>query len=340
MPKFGSNAAMCACGLIAVTAALAACGSGVSSASVGANGSTSPASTSTASATPVLASGLPLNVTHDQVLALFAYDSSKPLAVKDVTPPKTQDGVTVRDITYVSSNGTLVSAWLVVPSGNGPFAAVLFLHASGCGQCGTASNRDEFLDEATALAKRGVVSLLPTRLFPGMANPTDWRTDRQSMVDQTTELRRGLDVLLAQPGVDSNRVAFIGHEYGALDGTILAAVDHRLKAVVLMAPDATWADWFFKSFAFSPSDEPEYAQAMKEFDPVRFIPEIAPTPLFLQFAGGDGFVSAEVVQQLTDAAANPKKATTYTTVGPGLQDDATATAEREAWLADQLNLPK
>ena len=188
------------------------------------------------------------------------------------------------------------------------------------------------------MAKRGIVSLLPTRLFPGADNPTDWRTDRQSIVDQTTELRRGLDVLLAQPGVDPKRVAFVGHDYGAMDGAVLAAVDHRLKTVVLMTPDATWADWFFQYWTFVPSDEPEYSKAMKEFDPVAFMPDIAPTPLFLQFAGTDNFVSAAVAQQITAAAGDPKKATTYPDAAHSLQNDATATADREAWLADKLGL--
>lgn len=266
---------------------------------------------------------------------MFAYDSSKALEVKDVTPPKTTDGVTTRDITYASSNGSLVSAWLVMPSGSGPFAAVLFLHWLGQ----VNSNRNEFLSEATALAKRGVVSLLPTRLFPGVVEPTDWRTDRQSIADQTIELRRGLDVLLAQPGVDPNQLAFVGHDYGAMDGAVLAAVDHRLKAVVLMTPDATWANWFFGYFSLSPSDQPEYSQAMKEFDPVALLPDVVSKPLFLQFAEVDRFVSADVAGQLTAAAAGAKT-TTYSGATHDLQNDATATTDREAWLAQQLGLPK
>jgi pimeloyl-ACP methyl ester carboxylesterase len=332
MTKFEASAATRVLGLVAVTAAIAACGNGVPS-STAAGSSSGPASTPAGSTTPVLVSDLPLDVTHAQVTALFTYDTSKPLDINDATPAKTKDGVITRDLTYASADGSSVAAWLVAPSGNGPFAAVLFLHWLAAN-----SNRDEFLDEATALAKRGVVSLLPTRLFPGVANPTDWRTDRQSIVDQTSQLRRGLDVLLAQPGVDASRVAFVGHDYGAMDGAILAAVDRRLKAVVLMAPDATWSDWFFKYFPFLPAAEPEYSKAMKEFDPVAFVPQIAPTPLYLQFSGQDPFVSSEVAKQLTQAAGNPTT-TTYASVAHDLQDDATVTADRDAWLADQLGLP-
>jgi dipeptidyl aminopeptidase/acylaminoacyl peptidase len=333
MSKFESSAATRVLGLVAVTAALAACSNGVPS-STEANSSSGPASPPAGSTTPLAVSDLPLEVTHAQVTALFAYDTSKPLDLKDVTPPKTKDGVTTRDITYTSADGSSVAAWLVAPSGDGSFAAFLFLNWLGAG-----SSRDEFLAEATELAKRGVVSLLPTRLFPGVANPIDWRTDRQSIVDQTAQLRRGLDVLLAQPGVDAGRVAFVGHDYGAMDGAILAAVDRRLKAVVLMAPDATWSDWFFKYFPFLPAAEPEYSKAMKEFDPVTFMPQIAPTPLYLQFSGQDQYVSTEVANQLTQAAGNPKTST-YASVAHDLQDDATVTADRNAWLAEEFGLPQ
>jgi dipeptidyl aminopeptidase/acylaminoacyl peptidase len=333
MSKFESSAATRVLGLVAVTAALAACSNGVPS-STEASSSSGPASPPAGSTTPLAVSDLPLEVTHAQVTALFAYDTSKPLDLKDVTPPKTKDGVTTRDITYTSADGSSVAAWLVAPSGDGSFAAVLFLNWLGAG-----SSRDEFLAEATELAKRGVVSLLPTRLFPGVANPIDWRTDRQSIVDQTAQLRRGLDVLLAQPGVDAGRVAFVGHDYGAMDGALLAAVDRRLKAVVLMAPDATWSNWFFKYFPFLPAAEPEYSKAMKEFDPVTFMPQIAPTPLYLQFSGQDQYVSTEVANQLTQAAGNPKTST-YASVAHDLQDDATVTADRNAWLAGQLALPQ
>ena len=325
MSKFQLSAGTRVLGLVAVGVVVAACGSG---------GSTTSGATGTAAgaASPIALADLPLDATHAQVMTLFAYDASKPLDVQDATPPKTADGVTTRDITYKSSDGTDVVAWLVAPSGSGPFAAVLFLHWLGAG-----SSRDEFLAEATTLAKRGVVSLLPTRFFPGVAAPADWRTDRESIVAQDVELRRGLDVLLAQPGVDPKRVAFVGHDYGAMNGAILAAVDHRLKAVVLMAPDATWANWFFQYFPFLPSARTEYDHAMKAFDPAAFLPQIAPTPLYLQFSGQDQYVPAEVAQQLTKAAGNPKTST-YASVGHNLQDDATVAADRDAWLAEALGL--
>jgi len=334
MPKFGRTTIK-AIGLAAAIATAAACSSGAPG-TAGTNTAThTPSGAATpAAATAVPVSSLPIDLTNAEALKLFDYDHTRPLDVKDVTAPKTTDGVTVRDITYDSADGTKVSAWLVTPAASGSYAAILFLHWLGQEN----SNRDEFLAEATALAKRGVVSLLPTRLFPGVIEPTDWRTDRQSIVDQTIQLRRGLDVLVAQPGVDANRLAFVGHDYGAMDGSVLAAVDHRLKATVLMTVDATWANWFFGYFSLSPSDEPEYSQAMKAFDPIAFIPNIAPEKLFLQFADTDKYVPAETAAQVTAAAGASAKSTTYTDSTHDLQNCAPATVDREAFLAAALGL--
>ena len=48
-------------------------------------------------------------------------------------------------------------------------------------------------------------------------------------------MRRGADLLLARPEVDPHRLAFVGHSYNATVGAILAGVDRRFKAYVLMA---------------------------------------------------------------------------------------------------------
>ena len=64
--------------------------------------------------------------------------------------------VAIHDISYASPQGGRVPAYLVVPKGKGPFAAVIWGHWY---QQGSAFlNRKEFLDEAVALGfRRGSV---------------------------------------------------------------------------------------------------------------------------------------------------------------------------------------
>jgi hypothetical protein len=76
---------------------------------------------------------------------LFQYDAAQPLDVRSAARDA-RDGVTVSDITYASPKGGRVTAYLVTPSGPGPFAGLLFGHWGG-------GNRTEFLPEAILYAQ-------------------------------------------------------------------------------------------------------------------------------------------------------------------------------------------
>lgn len=78
---------------------------------------------------------------------LFDYDSSQPIDIEDKVIQETSE-FTIHDITYASAKGGRVPAYLVVPKGKGPFAAVLFGHY-GLG------TRSEFIPEAKLYAKAG-----------------------------------------------------------------------------------------------------------------------------------------------------------------------------------------
>ena len=56
---------------------------------------------------------------------IFDYDAKQPLDIHDKIIGEFSDG-TLHDITYASPKGGPVAAYLVVPKGKGPFAAVLF----------------------------------------------------------------------------------------------------------------------------------------------------------------------------------------------------------------------
>src|ERR1051325_7480860 len=93
----------------------------------------------------------------EELLPQFEYDAKAPLDVKEVGREK-REGATVIDLTYASPRGGRVPAYLVVPEGRGPFAAVLFGHWMMPGS--PLRNRGEFLEEDVVLARAGAVSLL------------------------------------------------------------------------------------------------------------------------------------------------------------------------------------
>jgi dipeptidyl aminopeptidase/acylaminoacyl peptidase len=87
----------------------------------------------------------------------FDYSESASLGISDVAVQQ-RDGVSVHDITFVSPNGGTVPAYLVLPKGSGRYAAILWGHWLLPNS--SVSNREEFLNEAIAIAPAGVVSLL------------------------------------------------------------------------------------------------------------------------------------------------------------------------------------
>lgn len=265
---------------------------------------------------------------------LFNYDRSIAFDLKEMSS-RDQDGVTIRDINYAAYNPAhrRVDAYLVTPKRSGRFAGVLFFHWLG----EVKSDRGEFLDEAVALAKQGTVSLLIQGNFPWKEEPSEAQADRWQIIDQTIEVRRALDLLLSQPQVDRHRIAFVGHDYGAMFGSIVSGVDKRVKTYVLMAAHPTFSDWSLKYWPVTAkAGEDVYRKTMKEIDPVNYVARAAPASIFFQFANSDKYISRETALTLFEAASKPKQIKWYDTIHE-LKIEAART-DRRAWLAQQLGL--
>jgi cephalosporin-C deacetylase-like acetyl esterase len=185
----------------------------------------------------------------------FNYDPGSPLAVKHLSA-QVQDGVTIQEITYTGSNGDIVPAYLVIPQGTGKFAAAIWGHWLMPGAAN--SSRDEFLEEAIALAPSGLISLL---IDSPQHRPGFVPTPNPALVaQQVVDLRRGLDLLLSRADVDASRIAYVGHSWNAGNGAILDAVDKRLAAFVFMAGPQSTMEYVLSS------DSPRMAPARKTTD--------------------------------------------------------------------------
>jgi fermentation-respiration switch protein FrsA (DUF1100 family) len=261
---------------------------------------------------------------------LFDYDRAAPLDVRELAV-ETQQGARVRDITFEGGRGP-VAAYLVTPANGGEaLAGVLYVHWLGNP---ATTNRTEFLSEAIALASQGVVSLLVNTMW---AKPTWYRdripeNDYDEAITQIVELRRALDVLLAEPGVDPKRIAYVGHDFGAMYGAVMGAVDRRPTSYVLMAGTPHFVDWFL--FARQPKDPASYRAKLAPLDPINFVSQLAPAPVFFQFASNDEYVSADAALKFY-AAAKPSKQTATYEAGHDLQKPEAA-ADRITWLVRML----
>jgi dienelactone hydrolase len=263
---------------------------------------------------------------------VFDYDRAAPLDLQQTGESSLRDGALVTDFTFASRERR-VRAYLVSPADGpaGNYAGVLYVHWLGDRMT---TNRTEFLDEAVALASQGIVSLLVEAMW---AAPK-WYADRvpendyEQAIQQVIDLRRALDVLLAEPRVDPARIAYVGHDFGAMYGIVMGAIDPRPTTYVLMAGAPRFIDWML--FARQPEDPAAYRAQLSTLDPLHFVERLAPAPVFFQFAATDEYVSAESAAALYAAAQPRKQMTTYAS-GDGLQTPEAA-ADRITWLVREL----
>ena len=186
-----------------------------------------------------------------------------------------RDGVIVRDISYSAGGGPAVRAYLVEPDGSGRAherAGVLYLHWFNPGN--PTSSRLEFLEEAVGLAPRGTVSLLPDLTFPWNGDPVGDPTDLRAVVEQTIQVRRGLDLLQDRRDVDGRRIGVVGHDYGGMYGLMVATVDrNRVRTAVAVNVDATFSNWFLQFWlGFEGDAATAYQRLLEPVDPIRYVP--------------------------------------------------------------------
>ncbi len=275
---------------------------------------------------------------------LYDYDSKQSLDSREKLLYE-RDGVKVYDISYASPKGGRVTAYLVVPAGEGPFAGMVFGHWGP-------GNRTEFLPEATLYAEAGAVSILID--YPWV-RPSPWRKklhlfskageDHETYVQAVVDLRRGIDLLSARPGVDAHRLAYVGHSYGAQWGAILSTIDDRVSAAVLMGGVPDLGAIFLESNepdiaefrASLPKDTIEtYMKTNASTDPIHYIGHATPTPLLFQFAKHERYFNEAAMQRYFQAASEPKLVKWYET-GHDL-NDVQALLDRADWLREKVGV--
>jgi dienelactone hydrolase len=264
---------------------------------------------------------------------LFRYDSSQRLNISENSSEIHETGV-VHDISFDDVAGQRMNAYLVVPQGKGPFAAVLYVHWLGDPKT---SNRTQFLKEAEGMAQHGAIALLvdmPWSVSGWFAN-RKLADDYEFSIRQLQNLRRSLDVLLQRPDVDRKRVAYVGHDFGATYGAMLIGVDARVRYAVLIAATPTLSDWFLLGAKIQGGERQAYIEKMAPLDPTNFIGKTKSVPVLLQFATIDKFIAKDKAELFANSASEPKEFRWYET---GHEMNAQAATERAAWLEAQLKL--
>jgi dipeptidyl aminopeptidase/acylaminoacyl peptidase len=240
---------------------------------------------------------------------LFEYDQNAPLDIQEVSK-RIENGLSVIEITYASPKGGRVPARLIIPQGPGPFAGIVMQYSME-------------LEFGMRYAEYGAVVIYvdPPSFRPQDTGPRDILTfteqDREEQIQLIIDLRRAIDLLMARPDVDPERIAYLGVSYGGAMGGLLAGIDHRLQAGVLIVGDGGWVthesnlarpimpmDKFFKDYK-------AWIDAMWPIEPIHYVSHASPTPLLFQNAVRDQYVNVEDAIRYQDVASEPKQVIWY-----------------------------
>jgi dipeptidyl aminopeptidase/acylaminoacyl peptidase len=266
--------------------------------------------------------------------------SPKPQALNP--NPQLGAAVTVRQLTYAQLDGTRNAATLVAPAlseAGGRVEgrpAILFLHWYG--PPNATSNRTQYLPEAVELAASGVVSLLIDTPWSAERwfGTRDSAKDYEFTMQMAKDVRRAVDVLLAQPGIDRRRVAVVGHDFGAMWGALAVASDPRVTHFVYAAGTSSFTDWYLYTPKREGAERDAFVAKLAPLDPIVFLPKIAPRPVLLHFGTKDPHVKNEAAAAQAEATKEPKTVKTYE--GAGHELTFQARLDRLAWLKEQFKI--
>jgi len=240
---------------------------------------------------------------------LFEYDQDTPLDIQEVSR-RIENGLSIVEITYASPKGGRVPARLIIPQGTGPFAGIVMQYSME-------------LEFGMRYAEYGAVVIYvdPPSFRPQDTGPRDILTfteqDREEQIQLIIDLRRAIDLLMARSDVDPERIAYLGVSYGGAMGGLLAGIDHRLKACVLIVGDGGWVthesnlaspimsvDKFFKDYK-------AWIDAMWPIEPIHYVSHASPTPLLFQNAIRDQYTNVQDAIRYQDVASEPKRVIWY-----------------------------
>ena len=196
---------------------------------------------------------------------------------------RTRRGATIEDL-VLDPGGEAVEAFVVAPTTGKPRAGVLFLHWLGEHR----SDRTQFLDEAVGLAAHGVRSVLPAGRLPWLVPPTDAAADVEKIEIEVRRETVALEALTSRLPAKAP-IALVGHDFGAMSGSVLLSRSARFTAGVLIAANPRWADWFLPFWKIE-GDRFDYARALAPLDPIEAIATVD-LPLLFQFSQRDYYIA-------------------------------------------------
>jgi uncharacterized protein len=270
---------------------------------------------------------------YESALPLYADSSIEPLSPMLVTSG-TYDECTWQKISYQGKTDRLPGL-LFLPIGassSKPVPCLLLLHGLG-------GRKEQMVPIARFLASIGyacwaidnvgsgerAVTNAPAPAFADYASFAIGLNEQSQT--QIVDLRRGIDYLNTRPEIDHAHIGLMGFSLGALIGGVLAGVDSRVCAVILvsgggnlgeilvdLAKDDPRIGKLYPPF-LSTTDPIALEQSLALDDPLNFVAHISPRPLLMEHGRLDKVILPDNAEALFEAAQRPKQIVWYPNAG-------------------------
>jgi cephalosporin-C deacetylase-like acetyl esterase len=267
----------------------------------------------------------------------FIYEREAPLEFT-VLEEQVRDGARIQDISFKSPLSGRVSAYLILPLTARLQAGLIFGHWGE-------GNRAEFVDESVVLAHLGIASVC---LDASFCRPQEYEPEEtlpEADLQWILDVSRTVDLLQDRFALATGCIGYVGHSFAASFGGVVAGVERRITAYVLMAGTARATE------VMRTSTHPLVVEARKSmpaeawesmlaaeapYDACHYIGQAAPAALLFQFARHDDFVPAQEAAYYFELASQPKRIAWYEHCGHELS--AQARVDRALFLCAQLGL--
>ena len=267
---------------------------------------------------------VPPAVSNATLKAEFAYDASAPLQLNINSTEDLPNGVAVQHVLFIVLHRR-VTAEIVMPEtrqiGD---AGIVFAH-------GGAPDPDAWRAEAVALATKGYVSILPDIPMTVTDNVQD---DIDYFRYAVIAERRSIDVLIGENLVDpTSKYAFVGHSWGGDLAAIMAGVEPRLSAVVVVSGSSRVATDMVTMG--TPSDPVGFLSKVSVFDGYRYLALPGKRKILIQFGRQDNSIPDAQRDELVRSTYGTHSRKDYD-AGHDLINFAPAAADRATFLAAAL----
>jgi uncharacterized protein len=234
-------------------------------------------------------------------------DSSQPLDVR-VSEVRTVGTVEAERLDFAAADGQRVPALFARPLSGQEAGCLIY-------ESGFRSRKEAAVPLWQPAAKLGLSTFSLDMRLHGE------RAERPKQLDEATadpaaieglvtgtvvDLRRAIDYLTSLPEC-SRRIAYAGFSFGGIIGSILAGLDPRVGAAVIMSVPPTFGDVIDEvpKIRRDPERRESVRRRLSRYDPVKWIPRIAPRPVMLLNGNKDPIVPIKEGRQTQAAAREP-----------------------------------